>query len=251
MNLGILESRDLATAIKKKVNYKDLAKLSDFVICPTYPAIAEVKNALGNWQARLGAQDVFWARNGAYTGEVSIATLKELGVKYVILGHSERREFLNETGGIINKKVKAVIESGLIPVICVGETFEERRDGLKDAVVTNQVAAALNEILLRPGQKVVVAYEPVWMIGSGQAVSPEEVEHTHLVIKQAIFDLAYENGWLEPDVVVHHDLKIIYGGSVDEENIKGFIERSAINGVLVGGASLSAEEVYKLIKAII
>lgn len=250
MNLGIQESRDLAKKVKEGLIQMRAVNLAEFVICPTFPALLAVKETLGNCPIKLGAQDVFWQDNGAFTGEVSVATLKELGVKYIIVGHSERRDYLKENNEMINWKVKKVLANNLIPIICVGETFEERREGMKDTIITNQVASALSEIEIKPDQTIIIAYEPVWVIGSGQAVLPEEAEHTHLVIRQALFDVAYESRWLEGENLVRSNFKLIYGGSVNQENIKEFFERKAMDGVLVGNASLQAEKVFNLIKAI-
>jgi len=250
MNLGVAESRDLTKVIKEGLISLRAINLFEFIICPTFPAIISVKEVLGNCPIKLGAQDAFWQENGAFTGEVSVSTLKELGVKYIIIGHSERREYLKETNEMVNLKIKRVLENDLIPIICVGETFEERREGMKDAIITNQVAAALSELTINPQQQIIIAYEPVWVIGSGQAVSPEEAEHTHLVIRQALFDIAYENRWLDGENLVRSNFKLIYGGSVNQENIKDFFERKAMDGVLIGNASLQAERIFNLIKAI-
>lgn len=250
MNLGISESVALARVVKANILKTRVSNFLEFVICPTYPAIIPVKETLGNISIKLGAQDVFWAENGAFTGEVSVTTLKELGVKYIILGHSERREYLKETNEMVNQKVKTVLAHGLIPIICVGETFEERREGLKDSIITNQVAAALANISINPDQQIIIAYEPVWVIGSGQAVLPEEAEHTHLVIRQALFDLAYENHWPAGENFIRQNITLIYGGSVNEENINEFLERRGVEGLLVGTASLDAKKLFNLIKAI-
>lgn len=250
MNLGIQESRDLAKKIKEGLIQMRAINLAEFVICPTFPALLAVKETLGNCPMKLGAQDVFWQDNGAFTGEVSVSTLKELGVKYIIVGHSERRDYLKENNEMINWKVKKVLANNLIPIICVGETFEERREGMKDTIITNQVASALSEIEIKPDQTIIIAYEPVWVIGSGQAVLPEEAEHTHLVIRQALFDVAYENRWPDGENLARSNFKLIYGGSVNQENIKEFFERKAMDGVLVGNASLQAEKVFNLINAI-
>jgi len=250
MNLGISASLSLTREMKSNLLKARVASFLEFVICPTYPALLSVKEALGNMPIKLGAQDVFWAESGAYTGEVSASTLKELGVKYVIIGHSERRQYLKESNKMVNQKVKTVLFNDLIPIICVGETFEERREGLKDSIITNQVVASLSEIILKPTQQIIIAYEPVWVIGSGQAVSPEEAEHTHLVIRQALFDLAYENHWPEIDSLIKQNIWLIYGGSVNEANVKDFLEKKAVEGLLVGTASLDAHKLFNLIKAI-
>lgn len=250
MNLGIIESRDLARTIKEKLSLTKAASFLEFIICPTYPAIPIVRETLGYSQIKLGAQDVFWADKGPYTGEISILALKEMGVKYVLVGHSERRQYLHESNEMINKKVMEILKNGLVPIICVGETFEERREGMKDAIVTNQLAAALANVNLNPNQQVIIAYEPVWVIGSGQAVLPAEAEHTNLVLRQALFDIAYENNWLNGKELIEKNIRLIYGGSVNEDNVKEFLSKKSINGLLIGTASLDPEKIFNLIKII-
>lgn len=212
------------------------------VICPSTVALTEVEKIIKGSGLALGAQNAFWHAKGAYTGETSPEVLAEVGVKYVLLGHSERRQFLKETDSMIKQKILKCLEHGLIPVICVGETFEERKDNQKDFVIMHQVIEALRGIKLWPDQSLIIAYEPVWVIGSGQAVTPVEAEHTAQVIKQALFDV------LEPEAA--KKTKIIYGGSVSPDNIAGFIEQPTISGALVGGASLTAETFLSLIETI-
>lgn len=215
----------------------------EVVICPTFTSIKLVSEKIKNQEIKLGAQDCFWEPEGAFTGAVSPQDLKELGCQYVIVGHSERRSYLNETNESVNKKVKAALKQGLIPVICVGETFEERQEGNKDFVVLTQVAKAIEGVSLNSTDQLIVAYEPVWVIGSGQAVEPEEAEHTHQVIKQVLIDQ------LEASAI-RGKVKIIYGGSVDSSNIKDFFNQPNIDGALVGGASLNPVEFNELIQTI-
>jgi triosephosphate isomerase (TIM) len=249
MNLGINNSKKLGGLIATELRNQQIWDKVNLIICPTYPAILPVKEVLGNFGVRLGAQDVFWAKNGAYTGEVSATTLKELGIKYVIIGHSERRAYLKESDEMINKKVKSALENDLVPIICVGETFDERREGLKDFIISRQVTSALNEVKLSPDQEIIFAYEPVWVIGSGQAVSTVEAEHTHLVIRQLLFDIADANNWPSGQELARK-VKIIYGGSVNDENINDFLDCPTIEGVLVGSASVDAGKILSLIRSI-
>ncbi len=235
MNLGWQESIDLASVLAK-----DLADQSAKVIlCPAFTSLAGVAKVMHNSSLDLGAQDVSWLDKGSLTGEISVATLKELGVKYVIIGHSERRQFFGETEDMINKKLQAVLRSGLIPILCVGETFAERQQERKDFVISGQVESALKNIKL-VGKEILIAYEPIWAIGSDQAVPIDEAQSAARVIKQVLVDLY-------PDIDVKKTVGILYGGSVDETNISEFTGSKLLAGVLVGGASLEAAAVIKMV----
>lgn len=236
MKLGLRESVDLATACKK-----DLKSEAEVVICPTFVSLMAVGKILVSSGIKLGAQDCFWERSGAYTGEVSVDEIKEAGATYVIIGHSERRKYLNETDEIIHEKVKLAVAAGLTPVICVGETFEQRQQGAKDYILINQTTKALEGLELEPDQQLIIAYEPVWVIGSGQAISPQEAEAAHQVIRQSLFDLFSAE-------VVRDNFRIIYGGSVDGHNVSDFTSLSNTAGVLVGGASLTINDFVAIIK---
>lgn len=220
--------------------YKSNKKM-EAVLCPTFISLQSVAAQLKDKEIFLGAQDCFWEEDGAFTGEVSPKNLKELGCRFVIIGHSERRSHLLETDEVVHNKVKAALRQGLVPIICVGETFEERQEGAKDFVVMNQVTKAIEGLELDAEDQLIVAYEPVWVIGSGQAVAPEEAEHTHQVIRQVLID------HFEP-ATVKERVRIIYGGSVDSSNIKDFFAFQNIDGALVGGASLEPETFNNLIQ---
>jgi len=216
---------------------------TEIVLSPSFAALEKLSSKIERSPIKLAAQDCFWENKGAFTGEVSSSELKELGVKYVIIGHSERRKIFKETGEMIHKKIKAVLTAGLIPIVCVGETFGERQKGIKDYVIINQISEAFEGIELNPKQEVLIAYEPVWVIGTGQAIESEEAHYMIQVIRQRMIDL------IEPssvDKIVH----FIYGGSVDESNIKNFVAGN-ICGSLVGGASLKASQFVNLIKNIV
>ncbi|MFH1111593.1 MAG: triose-phosphate isomerase [Patescibacteria group bacterium] len=242
MNLSLADNIKLVKAVLKGVgNY-----INDFDIgvCPAFTALASTKELLSAKRIALGAQDVFWKGAGPYTGEISANMLQELGVKYVLIGHSERRNYLKETDQMIHHKVMSVLAAGLSPVLCVGETFIERQQGNKDLVIARQVERALAGVELAPNAELVIAYEPVWEIGSGQAVTGQEAEHTAQVILQALYDM-----W-SPSVV-GNQVRIIYGGSVDASNINDFLPSGIIAGVLVGGASLDARRFIALIKKLV
>ncbi len=244
MNLSLKESVGLTRAVLTGLARRRPGSHPELVLCPSFPALAPVATLLKGKAklARLGAQDVFWKTSGPYTGEVSPQVLKELGVAYVIVGHSERRQYLRESDAMVRQKVAAALHAGLTPVLCVGETFAERQLHQKDVVVARQVAAALTGLQLTPSDQLVVAYEPVWVIGSGQAVEPEEAFHTARVIKQALVDLF-------PARQISNQVRVIYGGSVDPTNIAAFVGRE-LRGVLVGGASLAAKRLLAIIKAL-
>ena len=234
MKLGVNGSVDLVKKIKK-ANLKN----TELVICPSFVNLLEVKEALSRSNIKLGGQDCFWEAEGAYTGEVSAGQLKEAGCSYVILGHSERRKYLKETDEMVHQKIKMALAAGLTPIVCVGETFEERQRGAQDYILIQQTTRAFEGIELGLSQ-VIIAYEPVWVIGSGQAIAPTEAESAHQVIRQSLFDI------FSPELV-KNNFRIVYGGSVDASNVSAFIHLANTSGVLVGGASLKAEEFISLI----
>lgn len=205
------------------------------VACPSHMAVEEVAKIVKGTPVALGGQDVFWEDKGAYTGEVSPRALKELGCEYCIVGHSERRQHLGETDEMVNKKAAALLRNGINPVICVGETLDERQSGKRDAVVIGQVRAALAGLRPVGAQRVIVAYEPRWVIGTGKAVTPEDAAEMHVLVRETLIEL------LGPDVV-ERQCAVIYGGAVDSKNIGSFLAVDVIGGVLVGGASLKPQE---------
>ena len=236
MKLGLNQALDLAKSLKA---VEALGK--EIVICPSFASLFPVSQVLKNTELKLGAQDIFWEASGAYTGEVSASELRDVGCQFVIIGHSERRKYLGETDEIVHKKVKAALAADLVPIICVGETFDQRQAGAADYVLIQQVTKALEGIDLRPDQPVVVAYEPVWVIGTGQAIDPPQAGHVHQVIRQTLIDLF-------PLELVKNSFRIIYGGSVDRSNVSDFTNLENTSGVLVGNASLEAAEFIDLIK---
>lgn len=205
------------------------------VLCPSHLALERVSAILKGTPIALGAQDTFWEDKGSFTGEISPKTLKELGCEFCIVGHSERREHLGESDEMVNKKVKALLYDNIVPVICVGETKSEREAGKRDAVVIGQVRAALVGVSLVGNQRLIVAYEPRWVIGTGQAVSAHDVAEMHHLIVAVLHDILGED-------VADRQTDVIYGGSADSRNFAGFLEIPLIHGTLVGGASLKAEE---------
>ncbi|MCH7759581.1 triose-phosphate isomerase, partial [Patescibacteria group bacterium] len=252
MNLGFKESKTLSEKILKKLKTRPnfflrnlKIKKLDIILCPSFTNLSEVSRILKSKSGIfLGAQDCFWEDHGEFTGEISPVWLKNLGCRYVILGHSERRKNLKETNNMVHQKVKAALKAELIPIICIGETLEERRRGIKDYVILDQLSSALTGIDLDLKQKIIIAYEPVWVIGSGRAITPNEAEYMNKIILQRMIDFY-------PLERVKKNISIIYGGSVSADNVKSFVDLETTDGVLVGGSSLKAAEFVKICQAII
>lgn len=239
--LGYKESVELAK--KMQLKFQSLENL-EIAVCPNMISLAEVKKALGD-KIRLGAQNVFWEGKGAYTGEISPDVLSEVGCKYVLIGHSERRKFLNENYEMIHRKIKAVLSLGdLVPVVCIGENWDERKTDRRDFVLFDQLQQALSGIDISAEQEIIVAYEPIWAIGSGTAIEPSEAEYAHKIIKLTLNDMFGM-------AVVKTHFKIIYGGSITSANVGAFSDLENIDGMLVGGASLDAEEFFKVVRAFV
>ncbi|MFA5022459.1 MAG: triose-phosphate isomerase [Patescibacteria group bacterium] len=236
MKLGLQEAKSLASDIKNKVTAQ-----IEVAVCPSFISLTEVGKIFSGSNIKLGGQDCFWEANGAFTGEVSAKELKEVGCEFVILGHSERRKYLGETDEMVHKKVSQALAAGLMPIICVGETFEQRQQGAKDYVLIQQTTKALEGLEINASQQVIIAYEPVWVIGSGQAIDPNEAAAAHQVIYQSLFDLF-------PSDIVKNNFRIVYGGSVDETNVSDFTNLDKTSGVLVGGASLNINDFLAIIK---
>lgn len=211
------------------------------VVCPSFSALEAVHPVLVGKPIALAAQDVFWEEKGAYTGEVSPLTLKELGVEFCLVGHSERRQHLGETDEMVNKKVHALLGAGIHPVICVGETADERAAGKQDSVVITQVRSALAAVAPVGTQKILIAYEPRWAIGTGKAAAPADAAAMHSIIRETMYELLSED-------YVNRQCAILYGGSVDATNVAGFLAAENVHGVLAGGAALKAEEFAKLVE---
>ena len=242
MKLGLAESLELAKKIKTKFKTIDNAQVA---ICPDLISLLGVKEILKGSDIKVGAQNVFWEERGAYTGEVSPSLLIEAGCEYVIIGHSERRKFLMVNYEMIHKEVKAVLQTeNLIPIVCIGENWDERKTDRRDFVLFDQIQQALSGIDIVGDQQVVVAYEPIWAIGSGTAIEPTEAEYAHKIIRLTLNDMFGMK-------TVNNNFKIIYGGSINSKNVKDFVGLDNLDGLLVGGASLDAEEFYKVAKGIL
>ncbi|PIY95992.1 MAG: triose-phosphate isomerase [Candidatus Kerfeldbacteria bacterium CG_4_10_14_0_8_um_filter_42_10] len=230
MNLTPHESEIVAKKIVAGLPPQGVS--AEVVLCPSFPSLEVVERVIAQSTISLGAQNFFWQESGSYTGEVSIKMLKEIGCGWSIIGHSERRIVLRENDDEINKKVKLALAYDIVPVICVGEKYEERQAGQKDFVIMKEVASALKGV--DKFNRLVVAYEPVWVIGRGEAIDPEEAQSVATLIKYTLRDMYSHE-------VVDNKIKILYGGSVDDQNVSQFVDNELIQGVLVGGSSLKPE----------
>jgi triosephosphate isomerase len=224
------EARQLAIEIKNATI--NLTQDVDVLVCPPFGSLYAVGEVLKESQVRLGAQNCFWEDEGAYTGEISPVMLKELGCEFVIVGHSERRNHFGETDEWIANKAKAVLKHELWPIVCVGEQLNEREAGTTQDVVRGQILGSLRGITSDEMLKTVIAYEPVWAIGTGKTATPEQAQEVHAFIRNILIDLH--------GLEVALRVRILYGGSVKPKNIKTLMAEPDIDGGLVGGASLDA-----------
>jgi triosephosphate isomerase len=239
MYKDVRESAELIQGIKSKLAL-DSEKIQ-VVLCPPFTSLAAAQSLLQGSSILLGAQNMYFEAEGAYTGEVSANMLKSAGCTHVIVGHSERRQHFGETNELVNKKVKKALESGLIPIICVGETLEEREKGITDQIVSTQVKSVLRDILSTEVVRCIIAYEPVWAIGTGKNATPEQAEEVHKLVRKIIGQL---HSWTIAEQVV-----IQYGGSVKPENADALLRQPNIDGALVGGASLKAQSFVQIVQA--
>jgi triosephosphate isomerase len=211
----------------------------DMMIAPTYTALDAVSRVLSGSKLSLGAQNLYWEKEGAYTGEISAQMLVSVGCRYIIIGHSERRQYFGETDATVNSKIKAALEADLIPVFCVGETEQERDAGQTFSVLDKQVKMGLNKYFVDDLESLVIAYEPVWAIGTGKTATEDQAQEVHHHIR-TLLEAEYGESF-------SGSVRILYGGSVKPENISGLMAMPDIDGALVGGASLKADSFSKVI----
>ena len=231
------ESIDFVKNLLERMgNYED----REVLVCPPYTSLYPVSNIVKDTPLLLGAQNVFYEEKGAFTGEISPLMLKEIGVEFVICGHSERRNIFGETDEMINKKIKKVVEFGMKPIFCIGEKLEEREKEETFEVIKKQLEKGLSGF--KEIEKLTIAYEPVWAIGTGKNATPEQAEEVHLFIRKWIKENYGEDA--------ASDVRILYGGSVKPENIDDLIKEKNIDGVLVGGASLDVDKFLRIIEYI-
>ena len=223
MNKTVNEAISFMEALME-VDFKD----REVLVCPPFTALSEVSGVISESDILLGAQNMHFEEKGAFTGEISYKMLKDVGVTHVLIGHSERRHVFNESNELINKKMKAALHHGLIPVFCVGETIEQRNANKTKEILKQQVTEGLNGI--KDYSKIIMAYEPVWAIGTGVNATPEQADEAHAFIRSLI------------------DVRILYGGSVKPDNIREIMKQKNVNGVLVGGASLEVDSFSQLIQ---
>lgn len=238
MNKIVAEAVQLVTAIKRELFDEEKVEI---VVCPPFTAISSVAELIGDSPIELGAQNIFWEEKGAYTGEISPIMLKDLGCKYVIIGHSERRKYFGETNQTVNKRIKAALDAGLNPIMCVGETQEQRERGITQDIVAEHVIGGLQDITGDQLLNCVIAYEPVWAIGTGVNATPEQAEEVHDFIRNSLLKEKYGES-------TANKIRIQYGGSVTPDNVKSLMAQPNIDGALVGGASLKEEGFCKIVR---
>ncbi len=213
---------------------------AEMVVCPPFTALSRVRSILEGSQIALGAQDVHWEDEGAYTGAISVSMLLDCGCRYVLLGHSERRQYFCETDEVIHRKLSKVLTTKLIPVLCVGEKLEEREADRIEEVILGQLRRALTGLTGSPLSRMIIAYEPVWAIGTGRSATPEIAEQVHSMVRDW-FRRCYSD-------VLSSQIRILYGGSVKPQNIAELMSQENIDGALVGGASLNGEVFAKIVR---
>jgi triosephosphate isomerase len=237
MYKSLSEAVDTALALKPLVAN---ANHCEVVIAPVFTAIKTVADRLEGSNIKVSAQDCSTEKEeGAHTGEVTAAMLRDVGAKYVIIGHSERRQFYCETDSMVNRKVQAALASSLMVIMCVGESLEQREQGIAENVVSGQLAGGLNGLTAPDLDRIILAYEPVWAIGTGRTATPEQAQEMHAFIRR-VFAERHSSGAAEA-------LRVLYGGSVKPDNIAGLMSQADIDGALVGGASLKADSFAQIV----
>ncbi|MBN2452296.1 MAG: triose-phosphate isomerase [Lentisphaeria bacterium] len=235
MNLTVAEAQPLVAALKART--AAMAGV-DVAVCPPFTSLAAVVAATAGTPIQVGAQNVHWEQAGAFTGEVSAAMLREVGVTCVIIGHSERRQYFGETDATVNARLRAALGSGLMPIVCIGETLRQRDAGETEAVVRGQVAEGLAGLTPEQLGRSVIAYEPVWAIGTGRTATPEQAQEVHRFLRGLLRD-AFGG--------VAEEVRILYGGSMKPGNAASLLAQADIDGGLIGGASLKAEDFLGII----
>jgi len=244
MNNTTAESVDLTEKLKRLI--KDMAVV-EVVVAPPFTSLDKVRDAIKGSNIKLGAQNLFWEDKGAYTGEVSPLMIEDLGCEYVIIGHSERREYFKESDEIINKKIKAALQNKLKAIVCVGETLKEREESKTIEVIESQIRNGLEGILSSElritdhEMRLVIAYEPVWAIGTGRNATPAQANEVHTYIRKLLSQIFNEG--------IASNIKILYGGSVKPSNSAELMSEKEIDGALVGGASLEADSFAEIIRS--
>ena len=237
MNKTVGEAVDLVREVKKAISG---LKEVEVAVAPPFTALYAVRGEVEGSPIRLAAQNLYWEEKGAFTGEISPLMLKEVGCDYVIIGHSERRQYFGETDETVNRRIKAALAQGLKVIFCIGETLKEREEGKTFSVTERQIEGGLKGLGEKELRDIVIAYEPVWAIGTGKTATPEQAEEMHRFIRGKVQKLYSRKA--------SEEMRIQYGGSVTPENIKGLMNQPNIDGALVGGASLNAESLSKIVR---
>jgi len=220
-------------------NLKDEQEV-EIAVCPPYTALETTKKLLEGTNIRLGAQNIYFEDSGAFTGEISPAMLKDIGCDYVIIGHSERRQYFGETDVNINKKIKKALEIGLKPIVCIGETLQQRDEGITEKILDTQIRGCFSGFSEKDMEEMVIAYEPVWAIGTGKTATTEQAEEAHKFIRGLIAELFSKD--------ISEKVRIQYGGSVKPDNAATLTNEPDIDGALVGGASLKSDSFTQIIQ---
>ncbi len=245
MYLG--DQAGVRAAVQVAASYGKLAVKSPLVICPPFTVLRDVHAAVHAAGIPVGSQDVSASQEGAHTGDISAAMVAAAGCRYAIVGHSERRQHLGETDAMVNAKLHRALEAGLTPILCVGETWDERSDGQPELVVMRQLQSALAGVSLGAERQLIVAYEPRWAIGTGQPVEPDEARHMgHLINHLAHDGEHFGFSCVHPQ----RQVKVLYGGSVTPQNIGDYCVPGVLDGALVGGASLAPPNLLALVRAV-
>mgnify|MGYP001388051196 CR=1 FL=1 len=239
MNKNIHETANLIAELRERM--KDFKNQVDIVICPPYTSLVVAKSLIKDSPIKLGAQNMSQYDDGAYTGEISAKMLTAIGCQYVIIGHSERRQFFKETDELINAKIKKALSEGLTPIVCIGETLNEQEAGITDKIITTQVKGVLHELKAAEVEKLLIAYEPVWAIGTGKNATPEQANQVHKLIRKQVGQIY---SWQ-----ISEKLIIQYGGSMNAQNASMLLSQTDIDGGLIGGASLKADLFMAIIQA--
>ncbi len=239
MYKNINQAIELTNGLKRELFALD-ADLIDIVVCPPYVALTEVSEVVAESNIKLGAQDCFWQDEGAFTGEVSPMMLKDAGVKLVVIGHSERRQYFGETNETVNKKLKALLKHGLTPIVCIGETLAQREAGKTFDVLKDHVQNGLVGLTKEEALKLVIAYEPVWAIGTGKTATSAQAQEVHKYVRELLKNMFNSE--------TAAAIRIQYGGSVKPENITELMNQPDVDGALVGGASLTVDSFSAIVK---
>lgn len=238
MNTDLVTARELARAVAEAVGDPGKVKVA---VCPPFISLHAVSEVIRNTPVDLGAQNLHEEDSGAFTGEVSAGMLRSVGCRYVIIGHSERRQYFGESDETVNLKIHQALRNELIPIVCVGETLQERKSGLEKDVVGRQLEEALSEVDGGQIPRIVIAYEPIWAIGTGETATPQQAQEMHAFVRRRVVELYGEDAGAE--------IEILYGGSVKPDNAAEIFAMEDVDGGLIGGASLQADAFARIVQA--